>query len=241
MLPMKETVRLNKFISQCGFTSRRKSEEYIKEARVTLNGKVIYDLSIKIDPSSDEVCIDGEKLHPQKKVYYLLNKPKGFITSTDDEKNRKTVISLIKTNIKIFPVGRLDFNTTGTLLLTNDGEFANFLTHPKNKISRQYKVQLDKPLTKEDKIILLKRIILDKRRSKFTKISFPINRNYKIVNVETVEGRNHFVKNMFARLNYKVISLHRNSFGGISANNIALGHFVKLSYTEINYLYKKYG
>ena len=164
-------VRLNKYLAECGVASRRKSDELIAEGRVTVNGNIILELGTKIDTDNDEISIDGEKLKVQSKVYYILNKPKGIITTTSDDKKRKTVVDLIKTNKKIFPVGRLDFNTTGLLLLTNDGEFSNYLTHPINGIEREYEVKLDKELSKQDREKLTKGIYLDRKKKKVTQIN----------------------------------------------------------------------
>ena len=234
------TIRLNKYISECGFASRRKAEEYILEGRVFINGKKVDSLSVKIDPFEDEITVDGERLLQKKKLYFLLNKPKGFITSTRDEKNRKTVVELIKTKEKIFPVGRLDFDTTGVLLLTNDGDFTNLMTHPSNEIPRIYTATLDNPLEESDKNKLLKGIYIDGRKGKFTKISFASRSNYYKVTVTAVEGRNRFVKRMFGALGYNVVGLDRKSYADFSVNNIPVGSYRKLSYNEINNVVKKY-
>ncbi len=229
-------VRLNKYLSECGVASRRKSDILIQEGRVKLNGKVIFELGTKIDTEKDEVLIDGEKIQTQKKVYFLLNKPKGFITSTKDEKNRATVVDLIKTKEKVFPVGRLDYNTTGLLVITNDGDFSNYLTHPRNEIEREYEVKLDKPLTKEHKEELIKGIYLDKRKSKFVKISYPKLNNFKTVRVITVEGRNHFVKRMFDHFEYRVNELSRIRFGNLTLKNLKKGESRILTGKEIKSL-----
>lgn len=229
-------VRLNKYLSECGVASRRNSDILIQEGRVKLNGKVVNELGTKINADEDEVLIDGEKINKRKKVYFLLNKPKGFITSTKDEKDRATVVDLIKTREKIFPVGRLDYNTTGLLILTNDGDFSNYLTHPRNKIEREYEVKLNKPLTKEHKEGLIKGIYLDKRKSKFVKISFPRLNNFKTVRVVTVEGRNHFVKRMFDHFEYRVNELSRIRFGKLTLENLRRGDSRILSKKEMNFL-----
>lgn len=229
----KKKVRLNKFLSECGIASRRKSEEFIKEGRITINGKVVNDYSYEVYADEDEVLFDGERVRPEKKVYYLLNKPKGFITSTSDDKRRKTVVDLIKTDKAIFPVGRLDYDTTGVLLLTNDGDFANQITHPSKHVTREYIAGLDKDLTKEHKQRLLKGISLDRRKSVFKRIYYPRKNNFKIVGVEVEEGRNHFVKRMFNSLGYEVKTLERIRFGKFDVNNLPLGKSRKLSYTEI--------
>jgi 23S rRNA pseudouridine2605 synthase len=230
-------MRLNKFIADAGITSRRKSEEFILQGRISVNNKIIMDLSYKVDENNDEVYLDGEKISTKRKMYLLMNKPKGVITSTEDEKNRKTVVDLIKVNERIYPIGRLDYNTTGVLILTNDGEFKNLLTHPKNHVPREYEVTLDRILSEEDKAKMLKGIYLDGKKGKFIKIKSTKNR--RILIVECIEGRNHFVKNMFGVLGYTVQALNRKSFAGLTAD-IPVGSYRKLSGTEINNIVNKY-
>lgn len=229
-------VRLNKYIAESGFASRRKAEEYIEQGRVLVNGKVVKNLGTKVDPFNDIVYVDDVKLKIKEKVYYLLNKPKGVITSTSDEKNRRTVIDLIRTREKIFPVGRLDFNTTGVLLLTNDGEFSNKLTHPKNKYGRVYIATIDKELAEKDKEKLLSGVYIEKKKGKFTEISYVKHNNYKIVRVTSVEGRNHFVKNMFSTLGYRVQELSRESFGGVDVKDMREGESRIFTYHEVKNL-----
>ncbi len=231
--------RINKFIAESGITSRRKAEELILQGRVSVNNKLVNELGYRINPDRDEVFIDGERIKTKKNAYYLLNKPKGTISTTSDEKNRKTVVDLIKTKEKIYPVGRLDYNTTGVLLLTNDGDFSNLLTHPKNKVPKVYEVKLDKPLDETDKKELIKGIFIDRRRSKFVKVTFANPKNRKVVEVESVEGRNHFVKRMFQALGQNVKSLNRKSFAGIKAD-IPLGSYREMNKTEVQKLIKKY-
>ena len=227
-----ELTRINKFIADSGIASRRKAEELILQQRVTVNTKVISSLAFKIDPDKDIVRIDGEKIELKRNVYYLLNKPKGVISSTHDEKSRRTVVDLIKTKEKIYPVGRLDFNTTGVLLLTNDGDFSNLLTHPKNKVPRKYVVKLDKELVEEDRIKLLRGIIVEKRKGRFKKIKLVNIKDRSNIEIECVEGRNHFVKKMFNALNYNVKKLNRSSFAGIKAD-IPVGMYRKLNESEV--------
>ena len=231
--------RINKFIAESGITSRRKAEELILQGRVSVNNKLVNELGYRINPDRDEVFIDGERIKTKKNTYYLLNKPKGTISTTNDEKNRKTVVDLIKTKEKIYPVGRLDYNTTGVLLLTNDGDFSNLLTHPKNKVPKVYEVKLDKPLDETDKKELIKGIFIDRRRSKFVKVTFANPKNRKVVEVESVEGRNHFVKRMFQALGQNVKSLNRKSFAGIKAD-IPLGSYREMNKTEVQKLIKRY-
>ena len=234
------TARLNKFISDCGITSRRKAEELILQGRVSINDKVVLELSQKIDTENDIVLLDGEKLRPKRHVYFLLNKPKGVVTTTDDEKNRKTVVDLIKTKEKIFPVGRLDYDTTGVLILTNDGEFSNLLTHPKNKIQRVYEVKLDKPLTEEDKLKLTSKVYIKGKKGRFIKAVFSNKKDNRHLTITAVEGRNHFVKNMFGTLGYTVLTLNRKSFAGIACN-IPVGMHRVLTREEISGVIENYG
>ena len=231
--------RINKFIADSGITSRRKAEEFILQGRVSVNNKIVNELSYRIDPDRDEVFIDGEQIKTKISAYYLLNKPRGTISTTSDEKNRKTVVDLIKTKEKIYPVGRLDYNTTGVILLTNDGDFSNLLTHPRNKVPKVYEVKLDKNLDDADKNALLKGIFIERRRGRFTNVSFSNPKNRKLVEVESVEGRNHFVKKMFEALGYNVKSLNRKSFAGIKAD-IPLGSYRVMKKSEIQKLINKY-
>jgi 23S rRNA pseudouridine2605 synthase len=225
-------MRLNKFIADCGIASRRKAEELILQGRITVNNKTISELSYNINPETDTVCYDGEKIKIQNNVYYLLNKPKGVVTTTDDEKNRPKITDLIKSPYKLFPVGRLDFNTTGVIILTNDGDFANRLLHPKNNVSREYDVKLDRELDIKDQEILLRGISLDGKKGKFNSIKFKKTRDRKNLIISCTEGRNHFVKKMFGALKYNVVQLHRKSFAGFS-DNIPVGSYRKLTKDEI--------
>lgn len=231
-------MRLNKFISESGITSRRKAEELILQGRVEVNNKTITTLAFEVNPEKDIVTLDGERIKPKKKLYFLLNKPTGYISTTDDEKGRRTVLDLIPVRDKLFPVGRLDADTTGVLLLTNDGDFANLLLHPSNKIIRVYEAKLDKELDDKDADRLIKGILLDKRKSKFEKLYFEKVKDKTKVTVECIEGRNHFVKRMFALLGYQVKKLHRKSFAGIVAD-IPVGSYRELKTSEIKKLLHK--
>ena len=228
-------MRLNKFIAECGIASRRKAEEFIVQGRVDVNNKTITSLSFNVNPDSDEIRIDGEKIRFQRHVYYVLNKPKGVVTTTSDEKSRPIVTELIKSNIKIYPIGRLDINTTGVILLTNDGEFANKLIHPRNNIIREYKVVLNRELNLQDEQQLIKGVLIDDKRGKFESINLIKKSSRKAVLVSCTEGRNHFVKKMFSSLKYDVVSLHRKSFAGIT-DDIPVGSYRKLRDEEIKRL-----
>lgn len=232
-------MRLNKYIASCGIASRRNSEELIKQGRVSINNNIIIDLASDVNPDTDLVEIDGEKISLKKFLYFVLNKPKGYITSTKDEKGRPVVVDLIKTNEKIFPVGRLDYNTTGVLLLTNDGDFSNLLTHPSNKVPKVYQAVVDRPLSPDDQVKLTKTLMLKDGKGRFEKVSLVKKNDRKVIEVTVVEGRNHFVKNMFNALGYNVISLNRKSIAGIEAG-IPVGSYRKLSIEELKELNAKF-
>ncbi len=208
-------IRINKFLADSGVSSRRKSEEYILQGRVAVNDKIVTDFSQRIDTEKDIVSLDGEKIKIKKHIYLLLNKPKGYITTVSDDRNRSTVLDLVKVKERIYPVGRLDYNTTGLLFMTNDGKFSQLLTHPGNKVLREYEVLLDKPLEEKDKLKLLNGIRLDGKPGKFLKLIFPEQKNKKYVVISCEEGRNKFVKRMFGRLDYTVVELNRVSYGGV--------------------------
>ncbi len=235
-----QMIRLNKFLAESGVDSRRKVEELIITGRVEVNDKTVTELSFKIDPTKDIVKVDGEKIKPEEKVYFLLNKPKGFITSRSDEKNRPVVIDLIKTNKRIFPIGRLDRDTTGLLILTNDGDFANIFMHPKHKIEREYIVKIDRELSDTDKTKLLTGVYLDKKRSVFEKITISNKKSNRVINVVTTEGRYHFVKEMFKALGYHVESLRRIRFGNFILPDIKEGTYINIEKKIIDSIKKEY-
>lgn len=232
-------IRINKFLADSGISSRRKSEEYILENRVAVNDNVITDLSFKVDTENDIITLDGERVKLKKHIYILLNKPKGYITSVTDDRYRKTVLDLVQTQERIYPVGRLDYDTAGLLFLTNDGNFSQLLTHPGNKVPREYQVKLDKPLNDKDKISLLKGIKLDGKPGRFIKLFFPKKKDKNIITVICEEGRNRFVKRMFGRLGYTVTDLVRTGFAGIKLDTQP-GKYRSLSQLEIQSIRQRY-
>ncbi|MBT8378590.1 MAG: rRNA pseudouridine synthase [Ignavibacteria bacterium] len=229
---------MNKFLAECGLASRRKSEELIKEGRVSVNDKIILDFNFKVD-DRDVVALDGERIKSKKKIYLILNKPKGVITSISDDRNRKTVIDLINVNQKIFPIGRLDYNTTGLLFLTNDGDFSQLLAHPRSKAQREYEVRLNRDLKIEDKTKLLTGIFLDGKKGKFITIDFLSQKHKKMFKVRCEEGRNRFVKRMFSHLGYQVEGLNRVSYAGIKLD-VPIGKYRKLTQNEIQTIKEKF-
>ena len=232
-------IRINKFLAESGISSRRKSEEFISQGRVAVNDKIILDLGHKVDTEKDEVTLDGERIRPKKNIYIMLNKPRGYITTVSDDRNRSTVLDLIKIKERVYPVGRLDYDTTGLLFLTNDGDFSQLLTHPGNRVPREYEVKLDTPLEESDKKKLLDGIKLDGIPGKFIKISFPKQKDKKIITVFCEEGRNKFVKRMFGRLGYTVMELIRIGFAGIKLDTQP-GKFRTLSPQEVENIRKRY-
>jgi len=235
----KTTVRLNKFIAECGVASRRNADELIRTGRIQVNKDVVIELGYSVDPVKDKVYYDGVLLKNETLVYYLLNKPKGYVTTTKDEKHRDIVTELLPKGKRIFPVGRLDVNTTGVLLLTNDGEFSNLLLHPSHKFERTYVAKLHRVLSEEERARLVAGIILDKRKSKFASLEF-VSKDKMNVRVTTVEGRNHFVKRMFAQIGAFVNTLHREKFAEFSDFGIPVGSYKVIHPMEIETFMKKY-
>jgi len=227
-------IRLNKFIAANGIGSRRKVDEMIEQGRVTVNKKTITELGFKIDAENDKVKVDGELVKTDtKKVYIMMNKPKGVITSVSDEKKRTTVIDLINLNQKIYPVGRLDYNTSGMLLLTNDGEFANHLMSPKNKVHKKYYVELSKPLEEKHRIKLCEGIKLDNVRTAPAKMKFLKDNDYTRLYISIYEGRNRQIHNMFEHYGYFVRELIRVEYGGLKMEGLPEGSWRYLTAEEI--------
>lgn len=233
--------RLQKYMAECGIASRRKSEELILAGKVKVNGKVVKELGVKVS-EKDDIEVNGTYLRKEEKEYYILNKPEKTICSVSDDKGRITVVDLIDTKEKIFPVGRLDYDTTGILLLTNDGTITNKLTHPSGSIEKTYFVKCDGIINIDDIKQLEKGIILDgvktkKSKAKIKKIDKRNRKSY--VEITITEGRNHQVKNMFAAVNHKVLILKRirYAFFTLEELNLSLGEYRKLTIKEIKKLY----
>ncbi|MEE1096959.1 MAG: pseudouridine synthase, partial [Bacteroidales bacterium] len=231
-------IRLNKYISNSGVCSRREADVLIATGAVTVNGEVITQMGYKVK-DTDVVCYDGEKLSNERKVYLLLNKPKGFITTLDDPQERKTVMNLVGNACeeRIYPVGRLDRNTCGLLLFTNDGELTKKLTHPSFGARKIYHVELDKPLTKADMQTLLDGVELEDGLACFDDIQYVENANSKkIVGVELHSGKNRIVRRMFNHLDYRVEKLDRVCFAGLTKKNLSRGHYRFLTEKEVAFL-----
>lgn len=232
--------RIQKVIANSGVTSRRKAEELIKQGRVKVDGKKVAKLGMLVD-SKNEIEVDNVKIETTDKIYYLLNKPRGVVTTTSDDKGRKTVLDLIDTDVRIYPVGRLDYDTTGALILTNDGEFANLMMHPKNEIDKVYIAKLDRIITGNELKKLKHGVVIDDgisvkaTRVKLRKVD---NKNdNSIVEITIHEGKNHQVKKMFLALGIRVDKLKRERIAFLNVNNLSSGSYRKLNKKEIHQLY----
>jgi len=231
--------RLQKVIANSGYCSRRKAEELISAGKVRVNGMVISELGFKVD-GNDQIMINKEVLSREEKEYILLNKPRGVVTTTSDEKNRKTVIDLIDTNKRLYPVGRLDYDTTGALLLTNDGELTNLLIHPRNKVDKVYIAKVKGFFDKESALAMSRGVIIDgvKTARSLVKLKkYDKKSNTSLVEVVIHEGRNHQVKKMFNSVGFDVIKLKREMFAFLDVNGLKSGEYRYLSIKEVKQLY----
>ena len=231
--------RLQKYLSECGVASRRKSEELISNGKVKVNGKIVKELGYKVN-EKDDVYVDDVLIQKQEKLYYLLYKPEKIICSVKDEKGRMTVIDLINIKEKIFPVGRLDYDTSGLLLLTNDGELSNKLMHPSSDVEKVYYVKIDGILTLEETKKIEKGVILEGKKTKKAKIKIKQidkKNNKSYVEITISEGRNHEVKNIFDLFNHKVLKLKRIKYAFLDLKNMKIGEYRKLTIKEIKQLY----
>lgn len=232
-----DAVRLNKYLSNAGICSRREADVLIKTGVVSVNGEIVTEMGYKVK-LTDVVKYDGGSINAEKKRYVLLNKPKGFITTMDDPQGRKTVMSLVKKACRerIYPVGRLDRETTGLLLFTNDGDLAKKLTHPRHKASKIYHVELNKKVTKEDLGKLLTGIPLDDGTSTFDKAEYVSDADAKQIGVELHSGKNRIVRRTFEALGYKVVKLDRVMFSGLTKKDVPRGMYRKLTEKEVAFL-----
>ncbi|MDR1782294.1 MAG: rRNA pseudouridine synthase [Bacilli bacterium] len=227
-------IRLQKVIAQSGICSRRKAEQLILDGKVKVNDKVITELGFKVN-SNDEIKVNNKKIKKDRLEYYVLYKPKNIISSTKDEKDRTTVIDLIKSNARLYPIGRLDYDTTGIILITNDGDFANLMMHPSNKIEKTYIVYLDGLITLEQIKKLEQGVIIDGRKtSKARAKILQKDTKYKNTKLKLIinEGRNHQVKKMIEAIGLKVKKLHRESYGIIDLKGLIPGMYRELKKSE---------
>ena len=232
-----EGIRLNKFIAHAGICSRREADMHIKIGSVKVNNKVMTEMGYKVKPT-DEVQFDGQRLQAEKPTYVLLNKPKGFITTTRDEKGRKTVMDLVAnaTKARIVPVGRLDRPTTGLLLFTNDGDLAKKLTHPSTGVKKLYHVVLDKNVSGQHLQSIKAGIKLDDGSIKADEVRYVQGASKREVGIALHSGRNRIVRRIFESLGYEVITLDRVLFAGLTKKDLPRGHWRHLSQTEVQQL-----
>ncbi len=233
--------RLQKVIANYGYTSRRNAEKMILDGRVKVNGDSVTKLGTQVE-EKDIIKIDDIQIKKDKKVYYLLNKPRGVIVSASDDKNRKTVVDLIKETVRIYPVGRLDYDTTGALILTNDGDLANYLTHPKNEIEKVYVAKIKGMFDMKALHILKNGVIIDNIKTAPAKIKikkYDNKTDTSIVQVIIHEGKKHQVKKMFEAVGYEVLKLKRERIGFLTVEGLESGDYRKLTHEEIETL-KKY-
>ncbi len=231
--------RLQKVIAYSGYTSRRKAEELIINNHVKVNGQIVNKLGSKIS-EKDIIEIDGKILEKETKEYYILNKPRGVVSTSNDDKKRKTVTDLIKTDKRIYPVGRLDYDTTGVLLLTNDGEFANILMHPSNKLEKVYIAKVKGIFTKEALDTIKQGIMIDDTkvfplRIKIKKINQ--KNNTSMVQITIQEGKNHEVKRIFESVGYEVLKLKRERMAFFDLKDLQSGQWRKLTPKEVAKVY----
>ncbi|WP_228423076.1 pseudouridine synthase [Chryseobacterium mucoviscidosis] len=233
----KDTIRLNKYIANSGICSRREADELITQGLVEVNGKVVTEMGYQVQ-KTDKVVFDGQNITPEKPVYVLLNKPKGYISTTKDDKARKTVMDLVAnaSPYRVFPVGRLDRSTTGVILLTNDGHMTKKLTHPSFDAKKIYHVTLDKKLTHEDMKLIAEGIRLDEGVAEVDQISFIEGKPKNEVGIEIHIGWNRVIRRIFQRLGYEVEALDRVMFAGLTKKNIKRGHWRILTEQEVNNL-----
>ena len=233
-----ESLRLNKYLANAGVCSRREADEFILAGVVTVNGQVVTELGTKVK-RSDDVRFHDQPVNIERKIYLLLNKPKDYVTTVEDPQDRKTVMDLVKGACKerIYPVGRLDRNTTGVLLFTNDGEMASKLTHPSFRKKKVYHVRVDKPLTSDDIEKLLTGIELEDGVIRVDDISFTAtDTDHTQVGIEIHSGRNRIVRRMFEAIGYHVVRLDRTQFAGLTKKNLRRGDWRFLTEKEVNML-----
>lgn len=232
--------RLQKVIANLGYCSRRRAEELIKEGKVSVNGVVITELGSKVK-NSDTIEVESNILDNNKNYeYYILNKPRGVVTTTNDEYGRKTVIDLIDTSTRIYPIGRLDYDTTGLLLLTNDGELANKLMHPSSKIDKTYIAKIEGIISPLSIKKLRNGVIIDGYKTRPAKVKLKsVNKktNKSIVEITISEGKNHQVKKMFEAVGHPVLKLKREKYAIFDIKDLKVGEYRKLTFKEVSILY----
>ena len=234
---IKDVVRLNRFIANSGVCSRREADTLIQAGVVTVNGEVVTELGTKVNIHDDDIRFNGERLKGEEKVYLIMNKHKGYVTTASDPHAEKTVIDLLKgCSSRVYPVGRLDKNTTGVLLLTNDGEIAERLTHPSYDKKKIYQVSLDKELSEEDYHKILEGVSLTDGDVKADELEFIDANDKRKIGIEIHSGKNRIVRRIFDSLGYNVKALDRVYFAGLTKKGLKKGEWRYLTEGEINIL-----
>ena len=236
---MAKPERLQKFIARCGVASRREAENIILSGRVAVNKKTVTELGTKVDEDNDKVFLDGERILPEKKLYYImLNKPKGYVTTVKDEFDRKTVLELVQDlDARLYPVGRLDYDSEGLLLLTNDGDFAYKLTHPTQHVSKKYHAVVEGTADLEHVLKLRKGVLIDGYLTKPAKVEIAdVRERTTQLNITISEGKNRQIRRMCEAVGLPVIKLTRVNIGGISLGNLPKGKWRHLTEAEIKIL-----
>ena len=233
------SVRLNKHLSSSGITSRRKADEMISAGRIKVNGRITKELGTKIDPHKDKVEVDGRGVRKNTNlVYILMNKPKNLVTTLSDEKGRRNVLNVVNIRERAYPVGRLDRNTTGVLLLTNDGELANRLMHPKHLVLKVYKATLDRPIRERELARLKKGVMIDTTVTVPDELYVLPGSDSKEVGIAVHEGKHHLVKRIFESIDIHVVQLDRYSYAGLTHHGLQRGGWRNLSKAEVYSLKK---
>lgn len=231
-----EGIRLNRYIANCGYCSRREADDLIVAGSVSVNDKIITQLGTIIT-ESDKVMIGDVTIKPEKKIYILMNKPKDYITTSKDPQNRKTVMNLLgDLKFRVYPVGRLDRNTTGILLFTNDGDLTRKLTHPTSNILKIYEVKLDKNLKINDLQKIIDGVFIDGHKIKVDEISYIEDKPHNHIGISIHSGQYHIVKKIFESLGYKVLMLDRTMFGPLTKKNVPRGTWRYLTDSEVRLL-----
>ena len=235
--PIQDTVRLNKFIANSGVCSRREADTLIQAGVVTVNGEVVTELGTKVNIFTDDIRFNGERLKGEEKVYIVMNKPKGYVTTASDPHAEKTVIDLVKNcPTRVYPVGRLDKNTTGVLMLTNDGEIAERLTHPAYDKKKIYQVALDRPLSQEDYDKIMTGLELNDGEIKADELEYIDEKDKRKLGIEIHSGKNRIVRRIFESLGYNVKALDRVYFAGLTKKGLKKGEWRYLTEGETNIL-----
>ena len=232
-----EEIRLQKYIADCGITSRRKAEELIKQGKIKVNGQIVYELGTKINPQKDMVLYQNEKIkQKQKNVYILLNKPIGYVTTVKDQFERPSVLDLVKVKQRVVPVGRLDMYTSGALILTNDGDFVYQVTHPKHEIDKTYTVTIKGIVTEQDVELLKNGVKIEEYTTKPAKVKIlktDLEKNSSRLEIIIHEGKNRQIRKMCEAVGYPVLALHRSKISGIGVKDLPLGKWRFLSKQEV--------